>query len=297
VSVLATLAPPELTDAERRLVRRAPEFDVRALLSLLAHLGYPPEDVQFRSNPDNVGARTLVHALELLHRPHRRALVTLNMGLLGENGLLPSYFQRVIDETPEPERFYDFVAFFEHRLLQSFFSACYPESYGGLFGDFGRVRTALFHMLGMGSVSTLQWLFGLFFPELRVTVRRRAFRRSTASHALRVGMSRLDGTSVVGRVYESDASGFGVRLYAEEELRSNGVPWPHTVRERLEKLVLPLLAPFDIPLVVSLFVATQSSWAELGHEGYLGWDRLKSSDDSGLEIVVFHGRATPAYAG
>jgi len=291
----APLEGDALSEAERRLVRRAPEFDVRALLSVLDHLGYAREDVLFRSNPDNVGARTLIHTLELLRRPHRRAVVTFNLGLLGENGLLPSYFQRVIEQSAAPERFHDFIAFFDHRLLQSFFASCFPESYGGLFGDFARVRTALFQMLGMGSVSTLQWLFAQYFPELRVTVRRRAFRRATASHALRVGVSRLDGTCVVGRVYESDASGFGVRLHADEELRSNGVPWPHTVRERLERHLLPLLAPFDVPLVVSLYVASQTSWAELGHEGYLGWDRLKTTDDAGQEVVVFHGRASTAY--
>ena len=38
-------------------------------------------------------------------------------------------------------------------------------------------------MLGMNSISTLSWLFPLYFPELRVNVGRRGFRSETTAHA------------------------------------------------------------------------------------------------------------------
>jgi hypothetical protein len=281
-----------LTASELRLMQRAGDFDVRALLAVLNSLGYARQDVQFRSNPENVGSRALIHSLELKRRPHPRAIVTLNLGLLGANGLLPSYFTQVVEQTADPERFYDFVGFFDHKLLDAFFSATYPESPGGLYRDFARVRRAFFHMLGVYSTSTLHWLFGLYFPELGVEVRRRPFRSATNSHALRIGGSMLDGTAVVGRTYESDAPGFTVRLSSEEEVHSNGQSWPHLVRERLERHILPEIAAFDVPLVVILRVTPHASWAQLSHVGYLGYERLRGEEDAGHQIVVFHGRSS-----
>jgi hypothetical protein len=150
----------------------------------------------------------------------------------------------------------------------------------------------MFHMLGVASSSTLHWLFGLYFPELRVEVKRRPFRSATSSHALRLGNSLLDGTSVVGRTYESDSPGFTVRLSSDEEVHSNGQSWPHLVRDRLEHHILPAISAFDVPLVVILRVTPHSSWAELSHAGYLGYERLRGEEDAGHQIVVFHGRSS-----
>lgn len=282
----------ELSPIERKLIRRAPEFDMKPLLSVLAKLGYRRDDVLFRSNPENTTTRSLIHSLELRRRPYRQAVITCNLGLLGSNGLLPSYFAQAMEHAPDPERFYDFIGFFDHRLLEAFFAASYPESDGGLYGDFARVRRFFFHMLGVGSVSTLQWLFSLYFPELRVQVTRRQFRNSTSSHAMRIGSSLLDGTAVVGRTYESDAPGFTVRMSSDEEIHSNGQSWPHITRERLDRHILPELAAFDIPLMVILRVTPHASWAELSHAGYLGYERIRGEEEQGHQIVVFHGRSS-----
>lgn len=281
---------PLAASTAQAVVARARQFDVRALLAVLRELGYPRDAVRFRSNPENVGARTLIHDLQLVERPHRQAIITLNLGLLGANGLLPTYFAAVMETAPDPEKFYAFIGFFDHRLLAALFDATDPEREGGLFRDFQGVQRACFHMLGVASASTLHWLFALYFPELRVDVKRRPFHSSTSSHALRIGRSKLDGSSVVGTRYDSAATGFRVRLWCDEEVHTSGQLWAQVVKERLDERILPAIYAFDVPLMVVLHVNPHASWAELSHAGSLGYDRLKGDEESGHEIVVFHGR-------
>jgi hypothetical protein len=114
------------------------------------------------------------------------------------------------------------------------------------------------------------------------------------SHAFRTGSSRLDGTGILGRTYESDAAGFLVELLAEEETDSRGHPWPNVVRERLNSYVLPLLAAHRIPLVVRLRVMFHASWVRVDfpftdEHGYLGYERIRGEAEEGHTLVVYRG--------
>lgn len=285
------MAPREqLTSLERAIVAKARRFEVRPLLRLLRSLGYERSDVHFQSNPEQGSQSSLVESVEFERRPMRRAKVTLNLGLLGGNGLLPSYFQQTIEQSPDPDVFYDFIHFFDHKLLDSFMEASYPEDNPQMYGEWGRVRGFFFNMLGVGSVSTLQWLFQLYFPELLVHCTRRSFKSATSNHAARTGVSMLDGTGVIGRNYESDSPGFKVTIFTTEEVHDNGEAWPHIVRARLRERVLPLLAPYHLPLTVILHVTPHASWATLDKEGFLGFERLRGDEAQGHQIGIYYGR-------
>lgn len=283
-----------LSPTEQRIAERAREFDLGPLMRLLEAEGYPPEHILFESNPDPVSSPALVEAVTFHRKPVPRVVVTLNLGLMGANGLLPSYFMEVAEQTLEPDAFFDFIRFFDHRLLTAFLRAIYPERDGALFEDWERAKGFYFRMLGVGSVATLQWLFQLHFPELRVCAIRGAFRNTTASHALRTGISHLDGTAVLGRIYESDAAGFRVELLADEETTSSGETWPHVVQRRLTDTLLPLLAPSRLTLVVGLTVLSHSSWARLDPDGFLGYERLRGNANTGYRMVIFEGETGDA---
>ncbi|XXF80709.1 type VI secretion system baseplate subunit TssG [Myxococcaceae bacterium GXIMD 01537] len=278
-----------LTPIEEGIRARAREFDLGPLLRLLEAEGYTPERILFESNTEVVSSSSLVEAVHFHASPMRRVVVTLNLGLMGSNALLPSYFMELAEQSPRPEAFFDFIRFFDHRLLEGFTHAVYPEHDRGMLGDWERVKGFYFRMLGVGTVTTLQWLFQLYFPELRVDVSRNAFRNSTASHALRTGISHLDGTAVLGRHYESDAAGFRVELIAEEETNGAGEAWPHIVQRRLTQTVLPLLAPSRLPLAVALTVLAHASWARIYPEGFLGYERLRGGVQAGYRMVIFQG--------
>ena len=277
---------------EERVVREARRFDLKPLLDVLQAHGYGREEILFEST-DEGSSGSVVHAVRFATRPLRLVTITLNLGLLGDSSLLPSYFLMLIERSRDPERFYDFLRFFDHRLLENLTRALYVED-SGVYKDWRGFQRSFLRMLSLGSTSTLGWLAQTYFPELRTHTSRHAFATETPNHAARAGISRLDGTSVMGRVYESDAAGFKIDLFAEEEVNSRGRAWPSIVLERLDERLLPILAPQRIPLVVRLTVMTHASWTRVDfsfadEHGYLGYERLRGDPEAGHTIVMYKG--------
>lgn len=291
-------------DLEREIAAAATRFELKPLLDLLRGRGYGPGDIMFESGREG-GGGALVQGVRFSHdeeagkRP--KVIITLSLGLLGDNGLLPSYFLQVAERSRDPERFFDFIRFFDHWLITNFVRATCPEDDAEIYGDYCAAQAAFFRMLGIGSVSTLKWLMQLCFPELCVRVKRAHFIEATSSHAFRTGESRLDGSGIVGRVYESDRSGFIVDLIAEEELDAHGRNWPSVVRPRLEKTVLPLLESSRVPLLVRLRILHHASWSRVDfpfadEHGYLGYERIRDDDESLHTLIMFRGTVGEADA-
>jgi hypothetical protein len=296
VAARAELLPrPSLArlDLERRIRRKARRFDLRVLVQLLVRSGYPRESILFQGNPEG-GATSIVHDIEFRTRPLQTVLITVNLGFLGDSSLLPSYFVQEVEKSDDPDRFYDFIRFFDHRLVTNYLHGVYPEEDSVVYPDYSAVQRAFLRMGGFASVATLAWLGQVYFPELRVRVERGAFPQSTEMHAFRTGKTPLDGTSVIGRYYKSDAQGFTLVLVAEEETNARGRSWAAIVRKRMTERLLPVLAPFRFPLMVVLRVLRHASWAKLDlpseeESGYLGYDRIRGDPDSGHTVVLFLG--------
>ena len=72
-----------------RVVAEIRRLDLAALLSALDLLGYRGDRVEFRSNPTSAHTSSLFSSIELAAE---RALVTVNLGLMSNQGPLPSYF-------------------------------------------------------------------------------------------------------------------------------------------------------------------------------------------------------------
>lgn len=274
-------------DIERDIERRAKEFDLIVLVRLLCSIGWERENIYFESNRDPVSSGALIESVLIRRASPAHVTITVNFGLLGANALVPSYFIDVAESSLDPEKFYDFIRFFDHRLIETFLYSLYPEENTALYQNWDRVKLFYFKILGAGSVATLQTVFQLYFPELRVLVTRAPFRSSTEIHALTMGTSKLDGTSVIGRKYESDADGFKVDIYADEEESDTGGAWPHIVRRRLETVVLPLLEPFQLSMVVTLTVLTHATWAKLKHFGFLGYERIEDDEETAHRIEIW----------
>ena len=280
---------------EARIVREARRFELKPLLNLLIARGYPREEILFEGTHEG-SATSFVEAVRFEKAPVRVVVLTLNLGLLGDNTLLPSYFFQVIDKTPAPEAFYDFIRFFDHHLIQNLLRALYPEENGALYRDWSEVLRSFFRMLGPGSIATLHWVAQRYFPDLGVEVGRWAFTNTTEAHAAVTGESLLDGSGVLGRSYKSDTAGFGIDLFADEETNERGRPWPNIVKLRLNEQVLPLLAPFRVPLRVRLTVRRHASWAKVdvpfaAGRGYLGYERIHGDADAGHTTVIYRGVA------
>lgn len=276
---------------EERVTREARRFDLRQLLKLLREHGYGRNDLLFRSSLSGTSS-SLVEAIEFDRSRSRPVVhIALNIGLLGDNSLLPSYFFEVIEQTRDPERFFDFLGFFDHHLIHGMMQALYPEDHQLLFRDWDRAKISFLEMMGLGSISTLHWFMQLFFPELKVHVTRHPFTTESTNHAARPGHSALDGSGILGRLYVAEGSGFLVELIAEEENNARGKSWAAVLRRRMNEQVLPRIEELRLPIIVRLRVLNHASWArvEEGSEvhGYLGYDRIQGDVEAGHTIVIY----------
>lgn len=285
---------PEADPAfEERVRSKARSFELKPLIDLLLARGYRREQLLFESNREG-GATSLVHAVEFRQGAGASILITVNLGLLGDNATLPSYMLREVENSKDPQRFYDFIRFFDHRLIENYVRAAWPEDDPAVYGDYALLCNAVLKLVGLDSISSLHWFMQAMFPELRVSVQRGDFLAVTTSHACRTGISRLDGSSVIGRIYESEAQGFLVELVTEEESYDNHRTWAAVVRSRLKDRCFPVLAPFRLPMRVVLTVLSHASWARLEGNlvkatGYLGYDRIRATTDSRHSVVIFSG--------
>ena len=104
---------------QARIERRAREFELGALLRLLGEEGYGHEDILLESNAESQAAAGVVEAVRFQENP-RRVSVVVNMGLLGDQSLLPSYFQEIVERARDPQPFFDFIRFFEKAIGNTF---------------------------------------------------------------------------------------------------------------------------------------------------------------------------------
>jgi hypothetical protein len=277
------------TSFQRQVKRRAREFDLPALVRLLRRGGYLLDEIFVESNAEQGGGPTLVHDVAFESAPRRRAFIIVNMGLLGSSSPLPSYFFELMEKATNPEPFEDFIHYFDNVLLRELVRSVAPEDDHQLSGTPAETKASYFGMLGPGSVATLTQVFGWYFPELGVDVCRHAFRQSTSAHACRTSISRLDGSGVIGKHYRSEAEGFRIELFCEEERTDDGGSWPDLVKLRLETKVLPLLGGARIPLKVALNVLAHETWAKLRREGHLGFERVMADEAGGHRMRIFSG--------
>ena len=284
-----------MSELERDIERRAAEFDPLALVEVLEHAGYAPEEILFRSNPTNASAVSLVASVKFHPLPPRRVVVTLNLGLLGAQSPLPTYFTELLaSEDVDEGAFLEFLHFFDHHLIRAQLEGVEPELATGVFADFDQTKRNYLRLMGLRSATTLHWLFQLVFPELGVRVEQGTMNRFVPLDSILLATSRLGGSGVMGGVARVPVSGFVVTLSCEEEHCDFGHPWVEEVRRRLDALAFPPLAHASLDLRVSLVIRSEKVWARLSRTSYLGFDRIRGGQRRNRVILVWSGEVTSA---
>ena len=273
-----------------RLTSAAPSFDLLALLRALEHLDFGPSDLFFKNDPEDAPTRSLISRVEFREMPTRHVILTLNMGLLGPNSPLPSYFLRLLEEVPDRESYLQFMGFFNHLCIKNLLSSIHPDYFGRFYENWSEVRRSYLGICGLSSLDRVYWLFTQLIPELPLTITRAQFQQSGDYQAARTGITRLDGTGIMGRAYQAEAEGFLIKLYAEYEHDSRGRSWPRLIETRFRENIQPLLASHGVEVALSLSIAEHTSWAKLTHSGFLGYDRLRQPQAGAHEVVIYDGR-------
>jgi hypothetical protein len=279
-----------MTPLERSIKERIRSFELVALLRLLAHHGWRPEELVFQSHHSQVSQGSLLQDIEFEVEPHRQAVISLNVGLLGPQTPLPSYFQKKIDWDLDAAAFCGFLRYFDHVLIQGYLLQVYPELNRVLYPDFEATKRRYATLLDLRSPGTLHWLFHLVFPELDVAVAKAPMGRSLVSQSIVLGRTALGEDAIFGGACRVPVMGLAVTLATDEELMRPGRPWPKEVAARLDALVFPLLRAVGVDLTIMLVIRSQQTFAKLHGESYLGYDPIRGGTSPYRRIRIFSGQ-------
>lgn len=260
-------------EAEAALVADAQRYDLAALRRALAGLGYSDDDIEYRSNQTSCHQSSVVAAVELLRAPRRRAVVSVNLGLLGPQSPLPSYFQKTLDRQADGS-LSAFLNFFADRLLRADIAGIFPERDPALFADFGQTRRQILSLLGLRAPSTVHALAQGVFPELEVGVRRTVLMRPIRTRGMIVGEWALGDGAVCGGVSTAPVSALALTLVCDHAETGTGEPWARAAERRLRTALFPLLARSGLFLRVTLVLRDVSSFLVLAPEQHLGYEPL-----------------------
>lgn len=297
-STAVKVSPVDPNEQKRRIIeQRAARFSLGALLDALHDLGYHKEQIEFRSHATHTHQASVVSKVEWSDSPQRRVIVTLNLGLLSSQSLLPSYFRAAMDAQREGT-LTDFLNFFAHRLLRGSVDAQFPERDESLFSDWNKTIGQVRSLLGIRSLSTVHAVFSQLYPELEVATLRTTLQRPVHTRGIQVGGWAIGDGAVLGAVAHVPVSAICVKLLSDEGMTGNGVPWAKEASERLHRQIFPLLARHGVYLEVSLILRDQRSFMVLRPNQFLGYSPLYSGPATGpqprsVRTVILWSGAVP----
>ena len=274
---------------EQQIVDNIWRFDPLSLIILLNHLDYKMEDILFCSHFSACSQSRLVESIEFRHAP-KKAVVTLNLGLLGGQSVLPNYFFKQIDnEKVEEEQFAAFFGYFDDRILRRFLFAIYSELDQTFAQSWEERKRAEIYTLKLDNLNTLQWLAELVFPELQIRVKKIKLERSVILRPPILGKLNLGHQTVFGKKKNLLVVGKQITLIADEENFTNGKPWSQEINLRLENLIFPILKLVGIDLEIWLVIRSQSTSLSLKQDSYLGYENIRSNNLQVKRIRIFSG--------
>ncbi len=278
-----------MKDLEKKIVKRIHEFDVISLLRLLYSMDYSPDNVSFRSN-DSVCSQTgLISGISFIQKPFRRVIITFNLGLLSAQSPLPQYFRNIMEQSDEDNEFFmRLCGYLDHYLIKDYLQNIYPEFNTCYFPDWIQAKKDYINILNLQSSSALHWLFQIVFPEITVRVENVVLDGEIKTEAIRLGKTML-GDAVFGKKTDYLVQGRRVTLFTDDEMTYMQVPWPREIEQRLNNLLFPILRPVGIDLEIILILKAQKKWVRLHDDSFLGYDRIKTDEDTYRSIRIFKG--------
>lgn len=274
---------------EKKIAERIHEFDVISLLRLLYSMDYSPDTVSFRSNDSICSQTGLISGISFAAKPFRRVIITFNLGLLSAQSPLPQYFRNIMEQSEKDNAFFvNLCGYLDHYLIKDYLQNIYPEFNTFYFPDWKRAKQDYLNILNLKSSSALHWLFQITFPEITVRVENAVLDGEIKTEAIRLGKTML-GDAVFGKKTDYLVQGRRVTLFAGSEMTYTQVPWPREIEQRLNELLFPVLRPVGIDLEIILVLKAQKKWIRLHDESFLGYDRMKTGEDTYRSIRIFKG--------
>lgn len=285
---LGAVSPEAPLPLEQRIRERIRSFDIPALLELLARMGYGEADIEYRSHRTNVHQGHLVHDIQFLPPPRKRVVLTVNVGLLSIQSLLPSFLLQAL-ERQDTDRMERFLGYFDHLLLRARFSGLHPERDASLMPGWEGTALHRLRLLRPTCPSTLHWLFSRIYPEAEISVRREVRRQQVSTTHMRLGTTTLGDSNSMGGFAYVPTGALEVAIHSNEPWCGTGTPWAVEAPRRLHTRVLPLLSEHSLLLTVLLVLRDHESHARIEKDSYLAYDPLVFGEDDSQHTVLFTG--------
>lgn len=267
-----------MSSIEAKIVKYIWRFDPISILMLLIYLGYELDEIFFCSHFTCSSQSRLIEGIEFQNNP-KKVVITLNLGLLGGQSLLPDYFFKLVKNgTIDAQKFVKFFGYFDDRILRRLLLAVYPEFDEITFQSWEiRKRTAV-RTLRLNSTITLHWLFQIVFPELQVRVEKCSLQKTFDLGSPILGKAHLGFQSIFGKIKHVPVLGKRITLITNED-DFNNEPWPREIESRFEKLICPLFTSADLYIEIWLVIRTQQTWLSLKQNSYLGYENILGGDE------------------
>ncbi len=280
-----------MNSLEKQIADKIHLFDIISLLRLLIEMGYGPHEIRFRGHNSICSQPRLIYSVRFVDVPFKEVEITLCLGLMGAQSPLPGYFRKKIESDISSGNSFDaFIGYFDHLLIRDYICHIYPEINRFFFLPQELTMRDYLHILDLRSCSALHVLFSRAFPEAGVQLEKVTLTRGLKADPVCLGFSRLGGDAVFGRTSVIPVCGRRVTLHCEDEVTDRQVPWPEEIKERLKRLLFPLLAPLGMEMEIDLVLASQKRRVRLHPETYLGYDTLKSTQPGPRRVSIFKGQ-------
>lgn len=276
----------DLTPGERHLSAHVQSFELGPLLRALEAIGYPLEKVLFRCDLHRTSKSQLCNALSF-DRPY--AQLTLNLGLLSADGLLPSYFFDALEEdTSQAKVYLRFFEFFNHHLIKELGALTLLEKNCRIFPCWSLQMRDYVSLSAVSSLSTFAHLIDLIFPDFDRIVKKNPKVVRLKQLAFSLGTSRLSEGSLLGGQATRTFANFCICLSTNKSSAYGGTPWPTEIRKRLEELLFPHIKEASIHLALSLVIYEKKGRLLLGKDSHLGFERIGDSSEP-FELLIYYG--------
>ncbi len=277
---------PLSAELKKRIAKNIRSFDLYALVDLLRHLGFDYSSIKVEGH---LGLESQPSVLKSIHfDPNNQAVtIGLYMGLASANGYLPSYFFNMVDEgVIDESHFQDLIGFFDQHLLKTWLGSLMPQIAYIRASRFNWIKT----MASFTSLSHLQHLFSMVFPELQVRCERYEINHSVASKPCVLGTSKIGLEMILGDYFSILGYCHRITLISDNENNLHNEPWHVCAKARLHQFIYPLIQSLDLFVEIVLVVRDSNRWLSLQEDSItLGFERFKGQEDQFKKITLHYG--------
>ncbi|MGI0119072.1 hypothetical protein [Zooshikella sp. RANM57] len=267
-------------------------FDILALLKLLDYKGYTTDKIRFKSNANLTSQKRIVERVEFIFE---YVHITLNLGLLGTQTHLPSYWLKKLDHyTLDRPQLEALLILLDHMIILDFLGQLYPEINRYYFTQWHQIVQQHVFLDTTLSSMNLHWLLTHVFPEFDIILEQQPRVQSTQAKTHTFGMSTFNSTTTLGGIGFQTVSSLLIRLTLRYADYRHNLNWENEINYRLRHYVLVFFTNKSVNFDIVFTTSIPREGLRLQLQSQLGQDTLIGMDNRTKHIHLYEGQMVDA---